>query len=313
MNTGRARQYARANRQATLVCVAAYIAACRICLPDPVARAEWHFVLVLTFGYGHLLGAAVSRRAAPGAGRLGLPAAAMVIVAAGAMPFAYASLVAAVPSLLLALLGVSLWHTVENDAAFRSWYRRDFRAARVGSSAARHAEIIAATLLVMALATSMLDASAGARLSPDATNAAVAFALRLATLGLGSVLARRRQRRARRRAALLVALSIALPAGPAAAIGFEFADVFAATTLYHLVSWSIALLHRIRAGAGRTALAARVALCHALPACISLAACLAPQSIAEPVSAVLFSPGLYLYYSLLHIVQTLWARRAAPH
>ena len=83
----------------------------------------------------------------------------------------------------------------------------------------------------------------------------------------------------------------------------RFGDVFTAVTLYHLVAW---LALRIARGAR---LAPLVAL-HAGPAFVCGALWLAPEG-AAPLRAVVLSPGVYLFWSALHVLQTARGRAAA--
>ena len=76
----------------------------------------------------------------------------------------------------------------------------------------------------------------------------------------------------------------------------RFGDVFSAVTLYHLLAW---LGLRIARGARLAPLAA----VHAAPALLCGALWLAPAE-AAPLRALAFSPGVYLFWSALHVLQT---------
>ena len=84
----------------------------------------------------------------------------------------------------------------------------------------------------------------------------------------------------------------------------RFGDVFSAVTLYHLVAWVVF------AGV-RGASHARLAALHAGPALACGALWLAPDASAAPLRALAFSPGVYLFWSALHVVQTARGRARA--
>ena len=87
-----------------------------------------------------------------------------------------------------------------------------------------------------------------------------------------------------------------------AALGIHFADVFATTTLFHLLSWLEVGIRR------RPRLVARVHLAGGLASAASLAL---PGGVGAELRAIVFSPGLYLFWSALHVAQTAYARQAA--
>jgi hypothetical protein len=84
----------------------------------------------------------------------------------------------------------------------------------------------------------------------------------------------------------------------------RFGDVFSAVTLYHLVAW-------VAFARARGASPLRLAALHAGPAALCAALWLAPEPGAAPLRAIVFSPGLYLFWSALHVVQTARARALA--
>jgi hypothetical protein len=195
---------------------------------------------VITFGYGHLLGAALPafrRAAARGA------LACAWLAAAAATAFAlYAATARAWPPLTLGLAALSVWHIAENDAALVRALRTGGPLPALPRTACAHARPLAATALVLAAAAWAL---------PDPG---------------------------------------------------RFGDVFSAVTLYHLVAWLGFALAR---GASR----ARLAALHAASAFACAALALAPEGGA--LRSVAFSPGIYLFWSALHVLQTARARLVA--
>jgi hypothetical protein len=80
-------------------------------------------------------------------------------------------------------------------------------------------------------------------------------------------------------------------------------DLFAATTLFHLLGWCV-FLHARGTGLGR------LLVLHATP--LGLCAWLvnASPEWLGPLSKWLFTPGVYLYWASLHTAHTVWMRRA---
>jgi hypothetical protein len=240
----------RRPRLLSALLVAAFLAATRAAFPEGEARAPVQYALVITLGYGHLIGAALPalRRAAA----RGPLACAFRLVAAASAFALYAAAVAAWPKLVLALAALSLWHIAENDAAMA-------RALRAGGEARTLASPAARTL-----------APAAARRAPPLACAALVGAAALFAL-------------------------------PDAGL---FGDVFSAVTLHHLVSW-LAFL------GARGARPARLAALHAGPALACGVLWLAPEPAGAPLRGLVFSPGVYLFWSALHALHTARARAAA--
>jgi hypothetical protein len=206
--------------------------------PDGEARSRLQYALVITLGYGHLLGAALPalRR---GAGRGALLYTAQAVSVATAFGF-YAAGARAWPALPLVPVALSVWHIVENDLALA-------RARRGGGS-----------LAPLARGREQLPALAGSAL----------------VLGLAF---------------------LALPEPG------RFGDVWSAVTLHHLVAW---IAHRLERGDRLV----RLAGLHAAPALVCAALWMAPDL---GLRAHVSSPGLYLFWSTLHVLQTARARWTA--
>ena len=110
-------------------------------------------------------------------------------------------------------------------------------------------------------------------------------------------------------AVVVAAAAAALASVPLGPVGpLAFGDVFAAATLHHLVSFALLLGARARAlarsdAAAGARLAARLAAWHAVPV---LVLALLPR-LGAPGTALhgaLVAPPLYLFFSVLHVVQT---------
>jgi hypothetical protein len=227
---------ARSPRLVAALAAAAFVALTHAAFPAGAERAPVQYALVITLGYGHLIGAALPafrRAAAAGALRC-----AWRLCAAASALAAWAAAVAAWPPLVLGLVALSVWHIAENDAAMA---RASLR---------------------------VLPRGAGGRALPLAC------------------------------AALVLALAHRALPDPG-----RFGDVFSAVTLYHLVAWIVF-------ARARGASPLRLAALHAGPAAVCGALWLAPEPGVAPLRAIAFSPGLYLFWSALHVVQT--ARARAP-
>jgi hypothetical protein len=232
----------RRPRLVAALAVAVFLALTHAVFPDGAMRAPAQYALVITLGYGHLIGAAwpaFRRTAARGA----LACAWRLCAAATAFAL-YAAAVAAWPPLVLGLVALSVWHIAENDAAMAHVLRAGGALRRLSPGTAGHALPLGAAGLVLAFAGWAL---------PDPG---------------------------------------------------RFGDVFSAVTLYHLVAW---LAFASARGANWT----RLVVLHAGPALACGALWLAPEPGAAALRALVFSPGIYLFWSALHVLQTARGRAAA--
>ena len=296
------------NRAGSAALVALYLAAAAAALPDEARRGALHYLVVASLGYGHLLGALRLRLPAPGPAAWLRAACVGLALANGLLLYEWA--VALWPALVLWLLAVSVWHCAENDLALEAAYARGHRLGAFGGSTGAQLAGAGVTLLAIALAGGTL---APGKLGPAlSASALVAAGPRLAAAGAacaGLLLLARRERCAL--GAALGAGGIALAAaGPPASLAF--ADVFAAATLHHLVSWLRLLADRARVLSWRNpraarALRRRVGAAHAAPLLVLWSLPLAGPEAAA-LRAHLLAPSFYLFVSVLHVAQTLRAR-----
>jgi cytochrome bd-type quinol oxidase subunit 2 len=216
----------------------------------------------VSVGYGHVLGAWVFgwgafRRRVPGPLRSGLGAAFGLSVLATALAI-HVALLSRWPVVAAPLLGLSLWHALENDGALVCFYAGVRERVRVGGG-------VGPALLLAGVAT-----AAGAM-----------------TLAQSAV------------------------------TGIGFAEFFAAPILYHLVSWIVLSLDRVRDLAAEDSglaqrRAAQLVLVHAVPLALCAAAFLVVGA-AGSLQQALLHPGIYLFWSGTHVVQTAWVRGLGPH
>jgi membrane protease YdiL (CAAX protease family) len=147
---GRCMSIGRRPRFAAALAVAFFLALTHAAFPDGAERAPAQYALVITLGYGHLLGAALPAfRRSVARGTL---ACAWRLCAAATAFALYASAVAAWPPLVLGLVALSVWHIAENDAAMARVLRAGGALRRLPPGAAGHALPFAAAALVLGLA-----------------------------------------------------------------------------------------------------------------------------------------------------------------
>lgn len=248
-------------RFASVALVCAWLAGARLLQPDPGLRAAVHYLVVAALGYGHLLGATRLGRAgrtdeAPGAVRRALGP---VLLVASLAPL-QAALTARCPAVVAAMLAVSVWHAVENDAALGAALRAGPRLGPFARSA--RAQLPAAGLAGLAATAGALALAGWLPLSfGDLFAAAILHHLVSWLLVLGArrrALARSAPEAARRLGRRLAALhagpalvAAALAAAPDAAALRPFALFFApgvylffATAHVAATSWARGLAPR---------------------------------------------------------------------
>jgi len=266
-------------RSGSLVAVLMHLVLGHWFWPAADARAEVQFGFVACLGYGHLIGGAwgLLRRtvgvgggggsagAGEGAGRRTWLWGANLATATAVVFVVYSVGLHASPLWLGPLFLVLLWHVAENDSALP----RLCDAPRAGLRAAEQGRALALTAML-----GLLAIAAGWREGFHVVGAGAATVDSSLFLGL------------------------------------SLSDVASSVVLYHLVSWLLlmgsraAMLCRVRPEAGRSAVRLLVA-CHALPLVLLGGALAAPQSIwSDAVASLLLSPGIYLFWSGLHALQT---------
>lgn len=260
---------------------------------------------VLALGYGHLLAAARLPRPTEAARwlRLGvwLPPSLLV----------YAAALGRWPALSAGLVALSVWHAAENDAALaRSGGRGGLRLPWLPPGPARLCAASAAWTGAALAAAAAAALDSGWWAAPGLP-AWLPFALAApgALFALGALL--REPERPRVAAALL----LAAVAAPVAGLHLSPVEVFAAPALHHLLSFLLLAGARLRsaetAPAERRALAWRLGATHAVPLVAGGALLLGAPGAGSRGAELMLSPGLYLFWSTLHVAQTWWSRR--PH
>jgi hypothetical protein len=319
------------NRGLSAALVASYLAAAWLLVPDPSRRSELHYAVVISLGYGHLSGAAVfsGDRLARGL-KARLPrgwqrvqgmrrshvVCGMLWPVSLLLFAAYHLASSHAPWLVLLLLGISTWHTAENDQALASIYGRSLSAGPLSRRAGPHLSALGFTALLLGLAATTLGEADPTILTlvPDRAEGVVSAsqlvmpARLLAALCGGLLLLRPRRHGDTLRATSIIVGSALLPSDPLLLHGLSFGDVFAASSLYHLASWLWLSIDRARVRQEPRACTTLVVL-HALPAALCVGLLLHGDSqIFGPLAAAYFSPAVYLYWSTLHVLQTLAVR-----
>ncbi|MCG8589618.1 MAG: hypothetical protein MJE66_10035, partial [Proteobacteria bacterium] len=282
------------------VCLAAVLLS-RAAFPDEAERQQFLYAAVITIGYGHLIGAVAftrMRRHSEAHRDSPLEWTAFWLVGLATSFCAYAWLLQAHPVVLLPLLAISTWHTIENDLALGRAYRAGFRMPGVSRSLLDHTACFGLTAAISALSMVSLGASAwfpGGRWL-ELVSQGVAFVC-------GAFLLWRRGYRLLGGATLACVLA-SVVVGPV----IRFADVFVCSTLYHLVSWLWYLHERAASEGGARALWVRLAWLHALPAAVCVGVWTASGPLVDPLRSAVFGPGIYLFWSVAHVIQTAVAR-----
>ncbi|NNL86837.1 MAG: hypothetical protein HKP27_14340 [Myxococcales bacterium] len=289
------------NRFAAAVISSAIVAGVGLAHADPERADALLYDIVFALGYGHL-GAAAWRATV----RRGMPLAswrAVLLLAALLDGFViYALALRAAPFLGLGLLFVSTWHSIENDRELPSLYRRGALPALrwalgpLAADAAWFAVALCAFHSAGAVEALGVASWPGSRAPVAGVQVFGGLCLVIARLhgGIGT-----------KGGALAV---VALALAPRIGAELRFAEAFALVTLYHIASWAIFVGERAFARTGFSGIAARAIAPHAVPLVILGALVVLPA--AEPWRALLFSPGIYLFWTSLHVIHSAHQRRS---
>ena len=305
-----ARAAASRSRLLTASLVASFVIATRALFPDPQVRAANQYLFVITFGYGHLIGAAVfSRRRLAGLVPAGVsPRLFWIFVGVSiANLFALYAWLSNVSILFFfPLLAVSLWHIVENDLVLAGASRNHLALGALPRSLEGHLLSLGITALVLAVGQSILTpADYGPVLAGSPLVRLGAAPARIAAAACGLALAATGERRG----IALAGASLLLPAEAVRAL--SFGDFFSAVTLYHLVQFLLLFAERASETAdtaARRRLLRDLAWVHLPPAALCLALLLGPGARFAALRYTIFSPAIYLFWSVLHVAQTLATR-----
>lgn len=293
---------ARRNRISAAAMSLAIVASISLRVSDPERADALLYDLVFALGYGHLGAAAWRSTAIRGMSLTSWRTVLSLFVLIDAFVI-YAFAVRAAPVLALGLLFVSTWHSIENDRGLPHLYR-DGKMPKLHGSVG-HMSVDAAWFAVavcMFHAAGAVDALGVATWPGSRTPTVVVQAVG----GLCLAVAMLRRAVGPRGGA---ACAAALVAAPLVGEELRFAEAFALVTLYHIASWAVFVGERAFAKNGLVALVGRAVVPHAAPLAILGALLLLPG--ADPWRRLMLSPGIYLFWSSLHVLYSAQQRRPA--
>ncbi len=308
------------SRAATVACVCSFLVITRMLVPDPGERADFQYLFVITIGYGHLIGAAVfarrrmALRVRSGISRGIVRAVAAVGVLDLFVLYAWASQVSV--SFFLPLLAISIWHIAENDLALGRSSTAAFGMGPVPRSREHHVAAIALTSLLLAVGQKLLDPVSSGILISGPMGAEVASGiLRLVAVVCGLWLGARTRGSLQVLGVVTAAASVAIPAHAGLLEILSFGDFFSAVTLYHLVQFIahfVGRLRRVDDPSARRARIRRLAWVHLAAVLLCVLLVVLPGKELAAVRYAVFSPAIYLFWSVLHVAQTVVARGFEP-
>ena len=309
------------NRVVTLGWVGGFLGAFALTYPEPAARSQAQYLFVTTLGYGHLIGAAVFARSRMAALRpteippLLFAALLSVSAATGFALYAWAG--GLHTGVFVPLLAVAVWHFVENDLCLGRAYRNGFQLGPVPGRGTGLAASVGMAAIVLAAAQATLAPHESRIFLPGTGLVEIAhLVLRIVagTCGL-FLLARGSGASQRVMGTALIAGGLLLPSRIPPESGIGFSEVFFSATLYHLVSWLVFLADRTREAsrssidvAAASTTWRRLFWVHVPPAGVCAVLVWWPDAAATSVRDAVFSPPTYLYWAVLHVLQTAWVR-----
>lgn len=294
-------------RWLSIVVVLAFLAVTHLLMPDPGERAELQYRLVITLGWGHLLAALGRRGRSP---RRAWRSWVLALCGCSWAFVVYAALLERWPGLVLIALAISTWHTMENDRALART-PRGLVLAPLPRQPREHLLPLGATAVVGSLALGTSEGSA--LVAMGGAPAGVWWTLARAVALVGGLAVLVGPGGSRGVPTLLVAASL-LPSGWWAG-WLRLADLFVLVTLHHLLTWLLLAWVQVvawgRGGAGARArrLVRRLLLTHLPPMLLCSVLAAVPAAALDPVRTLVLAPGVYLFWSVLHVGQTAWSRR----
>jgi hypothetical protein len=301
-------------RVLAVACAGGLLAATRCLWTDPDRSSAAFTLLTGLVAYGHISGALLfSRKKVVARVPVGISPVGAALFGAVSVATAFALFSVAVQqqAAFMALTGLTMWHIVENEAALQDAYRKQLRLSPLPRSADRHAMIVGFTLVVTwALAAALAPGEVfGGSPSRSVAPAVGWWALRI---GLGAcALWLMRSLRERRRfaiGALFVVFAVAGPTDLSSVV--PFAGLYAFVSMYHYAVWFFFLLDQgASMGApagGRGRVGLRVVGVHVTWLVLVPVLFVVPQL--QLVRGRIAAPGIFLFWSLIHVAHTAWLR-----
>ena len=330
----RANRLAWRNRFVSLTCVGIYLSLMHALVDDAVLREKINYGVVITLGYGHLVGAAFfsrkrmadkligpTRFIAAHLEPIGLDfnrwspslkhrVSSLCFVAFVSLLYiSYLALLNYFPEAWLPMLAVSVWHSLENNQCLEETYRANLRLPALTNKAPDHLLSLGASSCVMSWSLGLIQ--------PDWST--VSLALRVLGLLSGAALMTGDKRTLVEKwlGVLLIGASSLPPDWLFGTVSMHFSDLFTASILYHLVSWAVLSIEKsFRPG---TPMGTRrdMLFIHLLPLAILISTYAWPQPWGSSLRSDFLAPASYLFWSVIHVAQTAWLRghpkHTAPH
>jgi hypothetical protein len=318
------------NRILSLAIVGLYIGLVHVLVDDPLLRARINYGVVITLGYGHLVGAAYfarkrllkklvrpTRYVVAHTGRAGVRLARssqttqhfawflFFMVASGLAYAGYSALLTRSPGFWLPMLAISIWHTVENSQGLEGAYRSQLQMPALTRDPKSHLIALGGSVCLLGWAIILLQ--------PKFETATLT--MRILTLSCGAfLLIDRQERPATKWAGLALIAAGSLPPHWFFTSGeVEFSDLFTVSILYHLISWGTLSIEKSRRSDAPIHMKRDMAVIHLLPLGILLSTYAWPASLGSSLRADFFAPATYLFWSVVHVLQTAWLRgRSEP-
>ena len=320
-----AKALARRNQVVSLLIVGLYLGLVHMLVDDSLLRAKINYAVVITLGYGHLVGAAYfarkrlanklvgpTRYLVAHTGRAGIRLArsspstqhfAWLLFFMGTLGLAYAGYLAVLtqnPGLWLVMLAIATWHSVENSQSLEGAYRSQLQMPPLARDPKTHLIALGGSACLFGWAIILVQ--------PKFST--LALTMQILTLGCGAfLLIRRQERPGTHWTGLALIAAGSLPPHWFPTRGeVEFADLFAASILYHLINWGILSIEKSLRSDAPVRMKRDMAVIHLLPLGILLSTYAWPASWGSSLRADFFAPATYLFWSVIHVLQTAWLR-----
>ena len=315
------------NRTLSLFTVTAYVTLTHTLIDDPLWRSKISYAVVITLGYGHLIGGAffagghtkskfdqiinqISKRPnrfgkwlrklpLQTQQRLGLFS---FTALAGLLYLIYISLLSEKPFIALPLLAISTWHSVENDFSLEATYRGHLRTPTFSWQ-------FDPQLISFGWTACLLGWAAHSLMDPLSEEGPLSLSLRVMVALSGAVFILRYSDATSQWIGIaLIAASSLSPNWILLQGSLKFSDLFVISVLYHLVSWGILSAERCLRKNGPPQMGQKLALVHLVPLGLLIGSLASPEPWGTELRSSFLSPVAYLFWSVIHVFQTLWLR-----
>ena len=326
----RANRLAWRNRFVSLTCVGIYLGLIHAFVYDPVLREKINYGVVITLGYGHLVGAAFFSRKRMADKLMGTTRSVAVHLQPIGLDFnrwspslqhgvsslcfvafmsllyiSYLALLRHIPAAWLPMLAISIWHSIENNQCLKETYRAQIRLPALTNKTPDHLVSLGASSCVMAWSLILVQ--------PDWVTASLA--MRILGLLSGALLMTGDKRTPVQRwlGVLLIGAASLPPDWLFETMSLHFSDLFTASILYHLISWGVLSVEKSCRPETPIRTKRDTVLIHLLPLSILISTYAWPQSWGSSIRSDFLAPASYLFWSVIHVAQTAWLRGPRSH